>query len=314
MKVGFAGTPEFARIALDALLASEHAVALVMTQPDRPKGRGQKLSASPVKLLAGTAHLPLYQPEGLRLSGRFPRDAEHMHQVLKEALLDVLVVAAYGLILPESFLAIPKLGCLNIHASLLPRWRGAAPIQRAIEAGDATTGVTIMQMDAGLDTGPMLTDRAVEIGRMSTAELTPVLAEAGAKALLHVLQQLAHGTVVATPQPALGVTYAAKVAKSEAVLDLSLDAAEIERRVRAFDPAPGVTLMRAVGPLKIWRTSVASGTGLPGTVLDVDSDGIVIACGTGALRLELVQEPGGRRQPAAQFARAAKVKMGELLQ
>jgi methionyl-tRNA formyltransferase len=314
MKVGFAGTPEFARIALDALLSSEHSVVLVMTQPDRPKGRGQRLSASPVKLLASAAQLPLYQPQGLRLSGRSALDAEQMHQTLKEAELDVLVVAAYGLILPESLLSIPKFGCLNIHASLLPRWRGAAPIQRAIEAGDAITGVTIMQMDAGLDTGPMLSTREIEIGRTSAAELTPVLATAGAKALLEVLQTLALGSLASTPQPADGVTYAAKVDKSEGVLDLNSDAAVIERRIRAFDPAPGVTFLSSAGPLKIWRSSVAVGTGRPGTVLAVDRDGIVVACGTGALRLERVQSPGGRPQPAAQFARAAQIKVGGLLQ
>lgn len=314
MKVGFAGTPEFARVALSGLLASAHGVALVLTQPDRPSGRGQKLTASPVKTLAQASGLPVYQPQSLRPSGTTPLEALRMHEVLQAAALDVLVVAAYGLILPPSILDIPRLGCLNIHASLLPRWRGAAPIQRAIEAGDVKTGVTIMQMEAGLDTGPMLLARGLEIGHKSAAELTALLAELGATALLDALDMLERGALRAVAQPNEGVTYAAKVTKAEAVLNLGDAAALLERRIRAFDPAPGASIRRQGVPLKIWQASVLEdANGAPGTVLHVDANGIVIACGSGGLRVESVQEPGGRREPAAQFARRANVAKGEVL-
>ncbi len=311
MKVGFAGTPEFARIALDALIASSHAVVLVMTQPDRPRGRGQKRLPSPVKVRAQAAQIPVYQPHSLRLGGQTPIEAETMHQVLLAARLDVLVVAAYGLILPQSVLALPRLGCLNIHASLLPRWRGAAPIQRAIEAGDEVSGVTLMQMDAGLDTGAMLGQVPLAIDHRTAGELTLALADLGASAMVDALNRLESGPLVALPQPDEGVTYAAKVMKTEARLDARNDAVVLERRIRAFNPAPGATLMLGKDTIKIWRSRAKPGVFADaGRVLEVNAEGIVLACGHGALVIEEVQAPGGRREPAAQFARRVALCAG----
>src|SRR5689334_11836317 len=231
LRIAFAGTPHFALPALRALLASQHRVVGVLTQPDRPAGRGRELRASPVKLLAQEAQLPIGQPATLKTpEGR---------AILHEWSPDLLVVVAYGLILPQAVLDRPRLGCLNIHGSLLPRWRGAAPIQRAILAGDAETGVCIMQMEAGLDTGPVLIERRHPIGMHDTAgDLHDALAELGAAALLEAVEALVAGTVVMRPQPAEGVTYAAKLEKSEAAIDWTRDAAQIDRQVRAFNPWP----------------------------------------------------------------------------
>ena len=308
MRLVFAGTPEFARVALQALLAAGHDVPLVLTQPDRPAGRGLKLTPSPVKQAALDAGIPVAQPRSLRLDGRYPEDAAQAQAQLRDTAPEVMVVAAYGLILPDWTLALPPRGCLNIHASLLPRWRGAAPIQRAIEAGDTVTGVTIMQMDQGLDTGDMLLEHRVPIGAEDTAaQLHDALAAAGAQAIVQALRALEAGNLPARPQPAEGVTYAAKLDKAEAALDFNLPAAVLARRVRAFNPVPGATL-RLPGladPVKAWRAQPLDNPAAeaPGTELRAGPDGIDIATGDGILRVLELQKAGGKRQPADVFVR-----------
>jgi methionyl-tRNA formyltransferase len=302
MRIAFAGTPEFAAVALEAILAAGHDVRLVMTQPDRPAGRGQKVLASPVKQLAAKHGIAVHQPERLRDPAT--------HAPLIEAAVDVLVVAAYGLILPQAVLDIPRRGCINIHASLLPRWRGAAPIQRAIEAGDAATGVTIMRMEAGLDTGPMLLKEVLPIAAEdSAATLHDKLAAQGGRLIVAALARL--DSLVPEAQPEVGVTYANKIDKREAEIDWSQPAAVIERRIRAFDPFPG-SLARLRGEtLKLWKATMVAAGGAAGTVLDVGAEGIVVACGEGALRLTELQKPGGRRLGAADFLRGFAVTPGE---
>lgn len=310
MRIVFAGTPEFARRALDAILAAGHEVPLVLTQPDRPAGRGLKLTPSAVKQAALEAGIPVCQPRGLRLDGKYAEDAAAAQSALREAAPEVMVVAAYGLILPQWVLELPDYGCFNIHASLLPRWRGAAPIQRAIEAGDERSGITIMMMDQGLDTGAMLLTRTVPItSRHNAAVLHDDLAEAGALAIVQALAELAAGTLLATPQPDNGVTYAAKLEKSESVLDLNQPADVLARRIRAFDPVPGSTLALPGidGMVKVWKAVALPPSGKddghrqPGQVIRVASDGIDIAAGDGVLRLLELQKAGGKRQPVAAF-------------
>lgn len=306
MRIVFAGTPDFARIALEALLAQGFDVPLVMTQPDRPAGRGMKLSPSPVKQAAVNANIPVLQPHSLRLDGKYPEEAAQARQTLLDLQPDLMVVAAYGLILPKWTLELPRYGCFNIHASLLPRWRGAAPIQRAIQAGDAATGITIMQMDEGLDTGDMLVRSELAIrDDHSTATLHDDLAQLGAQALLEALQQVRDGTLQATPQPEEGVTYAEKLSKAESVLDLSQPAKELERRIRAFDPVPGSTLPLPglEQPVKVWRAQAVEQkhSAEPGQVLNVSAQGIDVACGEGVLRLLELQKAGSKRQPVAVF-------------
>jgi len=302
LKVGFAGTPEFARTALAAILQAGHAVPLVLSQPDRPAGRGLKLQASPVKQLALAHGLALAQPRSLRLDGKHPDDAAAARAALQAAQLDVMVVAAYGLILPEWVLDKPRLGCLNIHGSLLPRWRGAAPIQRAIEAGDAQTGITIMQMDAGLDTGAMLLTEATPIGPDDTSgTLHDRLAAIGARLVVQALARLQAGPLPGTPQPAAGASYASKIDKSEAAIVWRQPAAVIERRLRAFDPFPGCTAELLGQSVKVWRAHVAPGAGEPGAVLTASDGRLVVACGDGALELTELQWPGGRRVGAREF-------------
>ena len=308
-RAAFAGTPEFARVALDAMLAAGFEVPLVLTQPDRPAGRGMKLQASPVKQCAQAHGLPLAQPRSLRLDGKFPEDAEAARAALEAARPDVLVVAAYGLILPQWVLDAPPRGCVNIHGSLLPRWRGAAPIHRAIEAGDAETGITIMQMDAGLDTGPMLLKAALAIDAGdTTATLHDRLAALGARLVVDALDRL--DELRPQPQPATGATYASKIEKAEGAVDWTLPAAVIERRVRAFDPFPGCSFALGGETLKLWRAAPAAGSGEPGTVLARDDGRIVVACGDGALELLELQRPGGRRQPAREFVKSFPVAPG----
>lgn len=306
MRIVFAGTPDFARIALEALLAQGFDVPLVMTQPDRPAGRGMKLSPSPVKQAAVNANIPVLQPHSLRLDGKYPEEAAQARQTLLDLQPDLMVVAAYGLILPKWTLELPRYGCFNIHASLLPRWRGAAPIQRAIQAGDAATGITIMQMDEGLDTGDMLVRSELAIrDDHSAATLHDDLARLGAQALLEALQQVRDGTLQATPQPEEGVTYAEKLSKAESVLDLSQPAKELERRIRAFDPVPGSTLSLPglEQPVKVWRAQAVEQkhSAEPGQVLNVSAQGIDVACGEGVLRLLELQKAGSKRQPVAVF-------------
>ena len=301
MKVIFAGTPEFAALALQALLAAGHTVPLVLTQPDRPAGRGMQLLPSAVKRLAQERGLALYQPDRLKDPAS--------HGPLRDAAADLMVVAAYGLILPQPVLDLPRLGCLNIHASLLPRWRGAAPIQRAIAAGDAETGITIMRMDAGLDTGPMLLRRALPIGAADTAAtLHDTLALLGAETIVAALANLE--TLVATPQQDDGATYAAKIDKREAALDWRQPAQQLDRQVRAFNPFPVATTILNGVPLKVWSAALAPGGGTPGTVLDVDDGGIVVACGSGALRLTELQKQGGKRLGAKDFLNGFTVAPG----
>ena len=304
LSVAFAGTPEFAAQALDAILKAGYAVPLVLTQPDRPAGRGMKLSPSAVKQLALAHGIEVDQPEKLRTDAQRAR--------LADCAPDVLVVAAYGLLLPPAVLALPRLGCINIHASLLPRWRGAAPIHRAIEAGDAETGITIMQMDEGLDTGPMLLRRALPIAADdTTASLHDRLAALGGDCIVEALAALQCGQLSPTPQPAEGVTYAAKIGRAEADIDWSRPALEIERAMRAFDPFPGAVSTLRDTAVKCWKAQVVAGEGEPGRVLAVDADGIVVACGRDALRCTVLQRPGSKRLPAREFLRGFPVSVGE---
>ena len=302
MKIAFAGTPEFAQVALAHLHAAGFEIGLVLTQPDRPAGRGMKLQASPVKQFAQERGIPVAQPRSLRLDGKFPDDAATGQAALLQAQPDVLIVAAYGLILPQWVLDLPRLGCLNIHASVLPRWRGAAPIHRAIEAGDARTGITIMQMDAGLDTGDMLLLETIDLlPSDSTATLHDRLAPLGGRLIVEALELAACGGLAPRPQPEDGITYAHKIEKAEGPIDWREPAAVIERRLRAFDPFPGATATLNGDVIKCWRGVVESGSGAPGRVLSVDEQGIAVACGDGALRLTELQRAGGKRLPAAAF-------------
>ncbi|TXI17834.1 MAG: methionyl-tRNA formyltransferase [Ottowia sp.] len=400
-RVVFAGTPEFARVALAQLLAAGFEVPLVLTQPDRPAGRGLKLHASPVKKLAEQHGIPVAQPRSLRLDGKYPEDAAAARAALQAARADVMVVAAYGLILPQWVLddmstarppegakapsggsapgaaverggllsaarpsegarapsggsatgaaverggllsaarppegakapsggsatgaAVERgglgLGCLNIHASLLPRWRGAAPIHRAIEAGDARTGITIMQMDAGLDTGDMLLVQALPIGpRATTASLHDELAALGGQLIVQALQQAGQGTLRSVPQPAEGVSYAHKIDKHEAAIDWRQPAALIERRIRAFDPFPGASTTLGDAVIKLWRSEIDSSLRTPdarcGQILAINDAGITVACGDGALRLTELQRPGGKRLPAREFLRGFALAPGQCL-
>ena len=311
MKLAFAGTPQFARVALERLHAAGFGIELVLTQPDRPAGRGMKLHASAVKTFALAHGIEVAQPRSLRLDGKFADDAALTRAALEALRPDVIVVAAYGLILPPWVLEVPRLGCLNIHASLLPRWRGAAPIQRAIEAGDARTGITIMQMDAGLDTGDLLLAESLPIAPDdSTATLHDRLAALGGRLIVEALELAARGGLVRTPQRADGVTYARKIDKAEAAIDWRESAAAIERRLRAFDPFPGASATLAGETIKCWRAGVAAGHGGPGTVLAADDTGITVACGDGALCLTELQRAGGKRQSAAQFLQGRALATG----
>jgi methionyl-tRNA formyltransferase len=305
MKVAFAGTPEFARAALQAIQASGHQVVLVLTQPDRPAGRGMKLQPSPVKAWAEAAGLPVAQPTSLRLDGRYPEEAAQARTLLSEAAPDVMVVVAYGLLLPAWTLALPRLGCINIHASLLPRWRGAAPIHRAIEAGDTQTGITLMQMDEGLDTGAMLCHQALDIRpEDTTATLHDRLAALGAQLCVQALAQPEPWQ--AQPQANSGVSYAHKIAKEEAPIDWTLPAEVIERRIRAFDPFPGALWLREDGPVKVWKAEVVPVQGRPGQRCPSAPDAWVMACGQGALKLLELQRAGGRRVTAQAFLQAER--------
>jgi methionyl-tRNA formyltransferase len=274
-----------------------------------------QLQASPVKQFALAHQIPVAQPTSLRLDGRFPEQAKQAHDLLRATAHDVMVVAAYGLILPPSVLAIPPLGCINIHASLLPRWRGAAPIHRAIEAGDAETGITIMQMDAGLDTGDMMLVAREPISPQdTTGELHDRLAALGGRLIVDALLRLAEGRLTRTPQPDEGVSYAAKISKDEAALDLRLPASTLLRRIHAFNPAPGASVQSGDSVLKIWRAERIAGSGEPGLVLAVDARGVTVACGEDALLLTELQKPGGKRLPAANFLQGFSIEAGQRLQ
>jgi methionyl-tRNA formyltransferase len=364
MRIIFAGTPEFARVALDALLHAGHQVPLVLTQPDRPAGRGMQLQASPVKQCAQLHGIPVAQPRSLRLDGKYPEDALAARQAILEAQADVMVVAAYGLILPQWVLDAMRgngqplaansllgdsaasadaqgLGCLNIHASLLPRWRGAAPIHRAIEAGDARTGITIMQMDAGLDTGDMLLVDTLPIAADDTTPtLHDKLAAMGGRAIVQALEQANEGTLQRTAQPqlpssvppaaqttgpaaepiaaqsaALGITYAHKIDKAEARIDWAQPAARIERKVRALAPSPGCTAQILGETVKITRSQISSCLCyIPlacGTICHINAEGIGVQCEDGVLLLTELQRAGGKRLPAAEFLRGFALQVGQ---
>ena len=300
MRIAFAGTPDFAVPALKAVLGSSHTVVGVLTQPDRPKGRGRQIAASPVKEAALAHGLPISQPQTLK--------DEAGRADLASWEPDALVVVAYGLILPRAALTLPRLGCLNIHASLLPRWRGAAPIQRAVLAGDSVSGVTIMLMDVGLDTGPMLLKKEVPIGRTDTGgSLHDRLATVGASAVLEALDGYSQGTLVPVPQPAEGVTYAAKIEKAEALIDWSRDALAIERQVRAFNPWPVAETRMEGEQLRVYEAiaeeGASAGAGESGTIVAVRDDAVVVQCGSGRLGLRQLQRPGRRAVSAGDFAR-----------
>ena len=319
MRLIFAGTPEFAHVALDGLHQAGHEIALVLTQPDRPAGRGMRLQASPVKQFALAHGLPLAQPRGLRMNGKFADDAAAAQAAIDGAQAQAMVVAAYGLILPVSVLHAPALGCLNIHASLLPRWRGAAPIQRAIEAGDACSGVTIMQMDEGLDTGAMLLTESMPIEpHDSSGSLHERLAILGGRLMVQALALYAHGEPRPQPQPQEGVSYAHKIDKAEARIDWRQPAILLERRMRAFDPAPGLGAQLDGAPIKLWRANVEehdtrTDPHPPGSVLGADEHGIVVQCGAGRLRITELQRAGARRMRAAEFLRGAALAPGSRL-
>jgi len=329
LKVIFAGTPEFACTVLRQLHRAGFAVPLVLTQPDRPAGRGMQLHESPVKLYARAQGMVVEQPRSLRLDGRFADDAARARDAILAAGADVMVVAAYGLLLPQWVLdamgppsahaGAPALGCINIHASLLPRWRGAAPIHRAIEAGDAETGVTIMQMDAGLDTGDMLLSASLPIVHAgpaadTTGSLHDQVALLGAELVIRALEQARCGGLVARRQPEQGITYAHKVDKSQAEIDWAGNALAIERTLRAFDPSPGAWSTLGGEPLKFWRAEVATHRdgqrAVPGTILTAGPLAIDVACGQGVLRVHTLQRAGGKRLDAASFLRGFALQPG----
>lgn len=311
LKIIFAGTPAFAAIALQGLLSSSHQVIAVYTQPDKPAGRGLKLTASAVKELAQLHQLPIYQPSTLK--------TPEAQAELASLNADVMVVAAYGLILPKAILEIPRLGCVNIHPSLLPRWRGAAPIQRTIFAGDKKTGVAIMQMDEGLDTGPVYLQHDYTLAaHETTPTLHDKLAEIGSHVLIETLDLLAENNITATPQDNANVTYAQKITKEEAHINWQQTAEQIDCLVRAFQPWPVAFTQWQGQAMRVWMTSVLNekSTQAPGTIIRAAKEGIDVATGDGVLRLTHLQLPGGKAMSAADFynAQQNKLKLGEQLQ
>ena len=319
MRILFAGTPEFAAVPMQSLILAGHTLCGVLTQPDRPAGRGMRLQAPAVKTLALQHHIAVEQPRSLRLDGKYPEDALAAQKFIQAAKADVMVVAAYGLILPQWVLDMPRLGCLNIHASLLPRWRGAAPIHRAIEAGDKNTGVVIMQMDAGLDTGDMLLIQQIEITPQdTTASLHDKLADLGGALIVQTLADVQSNKLVRTPQPVDGITYAHKIEKQEAALDWRLNAKQLAQRVRAFNPFPMATFHTNGEVIKVWSayavayTDTEPTTNALGTVLSADDSGIRVASGEGVLCITELQKAGGRRLPAAEFLRGFHIEVGSV--
>ena len=304
MRLAFAGTPEFAVPALRAVVAAGHDAALVLTRPDKPAGRGLKMASSAVKVAANDLGLRVFQPSSLRTT--------ESQTELRRLGLDLLLVVAYGLILPLEILQLPRFGCVNIHASLLPRWRGAAPIQRAILAGDDATGVSIMLMDEGLDTGAVLHQAVLPIEPDdTTTSLTSKLAELGAREIVSVLEAIRAGQIAAHVQQESGVLYAAKIDKSEARIDWRQSATQIARQVRAFDPSPGAVAEWAGTTIKIWRVAVAQGKGEPGYVVERSAEDFSVACGNGLIRVLEVQRAGGRRVSCAEFLRGVALSAGE---
>jgi len=304
MKIIFAGTPQFAAHALEALITEGHEIALVLTQPDRPAGRGMKLNASAVKLLAQKHKITLLQPHSLK--------QPEIHEQLNKICADIMIVAAYGLILPAIILNTPRLGCINIHASLLPHWRGAAPIQRAILAGEQETGITIMQMDQGLDTGDILLQRSIPIlHNDNTNTLYDKLAILGANCIVETLNLLKNEKIVAAAQTGKDVSYAPKLEKGEAKINWQLSAEKISYAVRAFNPHPGAHSAIHGLSLKIFQARpITNAMGNPGEILSIGQEGIVVACGKGSLILEIVQKPGGKKLSAAEFLAGHSLKPG----
>lgn len=322
LKVVFAGTPEFAKTALESILGAGHQVVAVFTQPDRPAGRGMNLQASPVKTLALSNQIPVYQPHSLKLNGAHAQEAQAALKALDQIDFDVIVVAAYGLILPQEVFDIAerdgRAGCLNIHASLLPRWRGAAPIHRAIEAGDPVTGISIMQMDLGLDTGAVISMKEQAIGpHETTATLHDHLAILGGQMIVEALgnfEQNRH--LPSQAQDVSGVTYAQKILKDEARIDWSLAAALLDRKIRAFNPFPGASFEKDGALIKAWGVCLGAETNsksTPGTILAIDRQGVHIATGAGSLVLTELQKPGGKRISASQLAQNLSWAEGSLL-
>ncbi len=300
MRIVFAGTPQFAALALRAILAAGHQVALVLTQPDRTAGRGLALHVSAVKELALASGIEIFQPQSLRDPVALDR--------LRAVGAEVFIIAAYGLILPQAVLEIPRFGCLNIHASLLPRWRGAAPIQRAILAGDSLTGVCIMQMEAALDTGPVLLSGSLPIADDdNAASLHDKLATLGARL---IVEALGHLPMPLVAQLGTGVTYARKIEKSEAQLDWRLPAIHLARQVRAFNPAPGAMASFEGNAIKVWAAQAQAGCAAPGTIIAAEKSGVVVACGDGTLRLTELQKAGGKRLAVAQFLPGNALRTG----
>ena len=315
MRVIFAGTPDFAQVALAQLHGAGFEIPLVLTQPDRPAGRGMKLQASVVKQFAESHGITLAQPRSLRLDSKYPDDATLARAAIEAARADVMVVAAYGLILPQWVLDMPRLGCLNIHASLLPRWRGAAPIHRAIQAGDFETGITIMQMDAGLDTGDMLLVKKLDIQDIdTTATLHDRLATLGGQMIVQALELVAAGRLEPVSQPTEGVTYAHKIEKAEAAVDWTQPAASIDRHIRAMTPFPGASAQIGPDTLKLWRSEIDSCSRpmdmREGTILSVNATGVRVVCGDGVLTLTELQRAGGKRLNAAEFLRGFALAPG----
>lgn len=307
MRIVFAGTPAFAAIALKALIDAQFQIVLVLTQPDRPAGRGLKLQESEVKKVASEYSIPVLQPVTLK--------SEVTQEQLRSFAADVMIVAAYGLILPESILRLPSRGCLNIHASLLPRWRGAAPIQRAIEAGDQETGITIMQMDQGLDTGDILLRRAIPISPSDTAQsLHDNLAQLGAQCIIEALDLLQQEKLLAVEQNEKEACYARKIEKDEAKIDWRFDAKVIDRSIRAFNPYPIAFTSHQSLVLKIWQARIEQKlSGRPGEIVNIDHDGITVACGKHAMILEVIQRAGGKKLPAKDFLKGYSMKLGEFM-
>ena len=310
MRVVYAGTPEFAARSLEALIVAGYPVVAVLTQPDRPTGRGFKVLPGAVKRVALASHVPVYQPERLA--------SPDMQSLLRSLDADVMVVCAYGLLLPPPLLSIPRFGALNIHASLLPRWRGAAPIQRAIQAGDSQTGISIMQMDAGLDTGEVLLERDCPIYPQDTARtLHDRLADLGARTIIEALEKVGRGELNPVPQPAAGITYAHKVTKAEAVMDWSKEAVQLARDVRAFNPAPVSRTVFRDELVKVWEAEASApsekGTAAPGTVFSVDERGISVVCGQGILVLKMLQRAGGKPLTAGEFVKGYPLAPGDRL-
>jgi len=321
LKVVFAGTPEFARVALEAVVHAGHDVVMAMTQPDRPAGRGMQLHASPVKQFAIEKNIPVIQPTSLKVSGQYGDEARDALSRLQDLDFDVMVVAAYGLILPQEVFDIAeragRAGCLNIHASLLPRWRGAAPIHRAIEAGDCETGIAIMQMDLGLDTGAVIAMNRMPIAaNETTATLHDALAKMGALMIVETLNRFARErSLKSAPQALEGITYAHKIMKDEAKIDWQKDAKAIDLKIRAFNPFPGATLLDGESVIKVWRSSLIDdeSRSVPGTIIDITQDGVQIAGGKGSILLTELQRAGGKKISASQLAQTLGWKPGQVL-